>query len=138
MVKNKQLPVKIEDNKGIDQFLMSGYGLTVNFISESSPMLKLLPFFVIGCGFLYWIQFYVVLAIVIVSYLAFLAILITLKPDRVWSEPTLLKWQEYNLGDSKNKNLGNVQEGEIVQPITVTKAISAKANIKNEIKKGKK
>lgn len=136
VVNNKSEAIKKDDRyRALNQFQMSGFGLAVQSVSESSPILKLLPFFVVSCFFLFLIKVYILLSIVIVFCLLFLCLLIVFKPERTWSEPTIIALNRHSLGDKQNKEIIDIQDGEIVQPVATTKSISAKANIKNEISK---
>ena len=122
-----------------DHFNFSAGGWAINFISESSPLIKTLPFFVFGCLMLFWTQsFFLLWGVVSIYLLGILPYLLLFKPDRTWSERTMLEWYKHGLGHKGSKETTDITEGEIVQPVTVAKTTAVKANIKNEIKKGNK
>lgn len=123
-------PAKASESSGKDEFQLGARGWLVKFVGETSPLIKMFLFFLVGGLFLIYTQLYILLWIIIGFYLLFyLPVLIFFKPDRTWSEPTMLEWFRLGLSDKDSKKISDVQEGEIVQPLVIETDIHTKANI---------
>jgi len=102
----------------------------IQFVTQSSPASKMILFYMLAAVFCYFFDEKVLFICMTSIYALLIPILLVFMPERVWSEPTLIEWYRLGLGSKNNGNL-EIQDAEVVQPISQQKQVSAKANIAN-------
>ncbi len=88
----------------------------VKYVAQSSPATKMIVFYVFAGVFCLLAQATWLIICITLVYAVLIPILLIFKPDRVWSEPTMLEWYKLGLGHKGGK-VTDIIEGEIVQPI---------------------